>query len=273
MGLGDDADQSIDDDHEDEPRRDAIVAGRWIAGGDKAELLGRDHLVHAPEAVELVDDEGHEQEGEDDDEDALNEVREDRRRQPAQQAVGQKKDGHDADGQPGTDGLSGDGAGGLGGAEEHDAGVESEVEQPPEGIHQPDGAAEAVLVEIGGGEVAQAPEDGGDDPVEGGGEEVEPLVPDASQAELVGGAGDGDRLIGVGARPEGVHDHEGGAELAASHEIIAEAADPARHPQPGDHDADEVEQQCGYVQRVKTVHSTSSNRPGPERPHETYPCG
>ena len=61
VGLGNDADEGVDDDHDDEEGRDAVVSRRGIAGCFEAEFFNGHLLVKAGEAADAVDDKGDEE--------------------------------------------------------------------------------------------------------------------------------------------------------------------------------------------------------------------
>ena len=250
MRLGDDADEGVDHDHRDEERRDAVVARRGIAGRCQAEFFNGHSLVQARKTADAVDDVRDEEKREHDDEDALDKVRDDRRGQAAQEAVGEKEDGHDADGEFGRNRAAGHRARGFARAQEHDADLDGKIEQAVQRVEIAEGFAESIFKKVGDGEVAQPAPDRRDEPVKRRGEQIEPLVPDSGHAQFVGRARNRDRLIRVRARAKGVHDHKCLAKTAPAHEVVARVLDLPRDPKPSDHNADQINRERCQIQRV-----------------------
>ena len=213
-----------------------------MGGGQREHAFG--HLgVQRGEAADLVHHERHQQEGHDDDEDALDEVGEHRGRQAPGHAVGDEEHGHQSDGEPHGQGTVGDRLDGAARALQHQGHGDHHEEHAGEAVEDSQPPAEAFLEIVGGGNVAHAPEDERGYPVEGGDEEPEPLIPDAGQADLVRSSGHRDRLVGVGAGAEVVHDHQPAAELASAHEVVAGAVHLPGRPQADAGDAQEIEDQ------------------------------
>ena len=137
----------------------------------------------------------------------------------------------------------------LAGTFEHDADVDHQRQHTHQSEEHTHTGAKAGGKDISSGEGAEAAHDRSDEPIKGGGEEPEPLIPDAREAvgETLGGDGDG--LIGMGARAKAVHDHHPFAELAG-HEEIADVADTFGSPDANQHDANKVNNQNKPVRQM-----------------------
>ena len=79
-----------------------------LPGTTRESIFGSlDRLANALQPADGLEHERQEQEGEDDGQNALNEVGDDRRAQAARRAVGDEQDGDDGDGPLGGDGAAG----------------------------------------------------------------------------------------------------------------------------------------------------------------------
>ena len=210
--------------------------------------------MQSGESAHRLHHEGDQEEGEDDDEEALDEIGDHGRRQSSQQTVAEKKYGHDADGQFRTHGAARDGAGRLSRSQEHEADLQREIEKSVGSVEDGQSGTEPVFKIVGRGQVAHPPEQGCHQPVEGRGEEIEPLVPDPRHPHPVGGAGHRDGVVRMGPGPEGVHDHERLPETAGTHEVVVQVGDLPGRPETRDGDAEQVNDQGGEIQPVQSEH-------------------
>ncbi len=131
------------------------------------------------------------------------------------------------------------------GALQHHCHCDHHKEHAGEAVESAQPRSESLFEIVCGGEVAHAAEDDGGDPVEGGDEKPDPLVPDPGQADFVGGADGGHGLIGVGAGAEVVHQHHPAPEFPAAHKEVAGGAHFSGRPQPEGGDSHQVEEE-GY---------------------------
>ncbi len=130
----------------------------------------------------------------------------------------------------GGNGAAATGGQHFSGALERQAQTDHHIGHAGDGKQHRHAAVEAGFEDIGGGDGAETSHDRGDEPVEGGDGQVEPLIPDARQAAGETFGGDADGLIGMGAGAEGEHHHHGLAELAGHEEVAALANLPGFEP-------------------------------------------
>ena len=247
--LGDDADQSVDRQHDD--REDTHVPRRHH--GEHA-LIQR--FADPRESAGLTQADRDQQKAQRDDEHALHEVRVGRGDKPADKAVHEKGRGHRQHDRVRRDDLAGGDAHQLAGALEHGAHVEREIRQGEGRVHHAHPLAVAVLVDLSGGRAPEPPEQRGKDPIERRDEEVLPLVPDARVPGLVDLARQRHGHFRVRADAQCLADHEPDIEAAVPQEVVRSLAHPARGVQADSHHQGEVQPDHPPVNRLQArVHS------------------
>ena len=176
VGRGHPSDQAVDGDH------DHVERGDLARGHDGENVRIGDRFPQAGHAAHRTQGKGQDEEGQDHGQYALDQVGDDRRIQPARYTVDDEQHRHCEYGDLGADRSAGDrGDHGARCLEDH-ADVDRELQHADQGEEHGNALPVAHQQVVCRGHRAHAPEQRRKQPVEGRGEQPQPLVPDAGCA-------------------------------------------------------------------------------------------